>query len=153
MFLEYHLCYFGEKWPWKRLKFATPTSLRSFFKVVQMWFRLGELDKIATNGVLYVKPWKKIYRRKFFWLPRLITWPEINHRNCSKLPKKTFFCELPENRKFSPLTAFHFNYSLDKLVQTIIEVKSRHYKFGQDSAAKNRLSLKKIPNYIFRVVF
>jgi hypothetical protein len=62
-----------------------------FFKVFQMWFWLGELYKIARNGFLHVKPSKKIYGRKLFWLPRLITWPEISHRKCSKLPKKTFF--------------------------------------------------------------
>ena len=32
----------------------------------------------------------KIWGRKFFWLPRLITWPGISHRNCSKWPKKRF---------------------------------------------------------------
>ena len=65
--------------------------VRSIFLVAPPWFRLGELDKIATNSFLHVKPWKKICGRKFFWLPRLITWPEISHRNCSKWPKKTFF--------------------------------------------------------------
>ena len=34
---------------------------------------------------------KKYAVEIFFWLPRLITWPEISHWNCSKWPKKTIF--------------------------------------------------------------
>ena len=37
-------------------KFVTKVD---FFSVAHLWFRLGGQDKIATNGFLHVKPWKK----------------------------------------------------------------------------------------------
>ena len=69
-----------------------------FFLGSTIMISTGRTRQDSDKWFLACETLEKICGINFFWPPRLITSPEISHLNCSKLPKKTFFCKLPVNR-------------------------------------------------------